>query len=465
MLKFTPFDDKSVKKIQKFTQKSPYRVCDLSAGVLYMWNEIYNLSYSVYNETLILRCNFKNRSTSFFMPIGKDLDGALKQIENYTVKNHIPLNFLCVEDEWLNYLKQRYNNKLKSEFNRDFSDYLYDYQQLKNLVGKKFSGQRNHINGFKKNYPNYKFKKLTLKDKDKILTFLKEYKKEHRGVGKIEKAELKNTEKLVNNLNLLNFVGGYMEIDKKFCSFTIGEYVGDTFVIHIEKALKSYKGIYPATFNEFLKYSEKEGVNFINREDDSGDLGLRTSKTQYQPIQLISKNFVSVDKPMQMKTRPVIIGEKVILGKINNADKMAYFKLYTAKSLNKYWGYDYKKDVNNPTPDAFYTMQEQDFKMKENACFAIREKKKSQMIGEIVLHNFNYENEVEVGVRLFRKFHNKGLGTDALKTICNYVVNVLKKKPVAKCYLQNVSSLKSLQNSGFIVKNADKKFYYLTFAQ
>ena len=65
MLKFKDFNDKSLKRIQKFTKSSPYRVCDLSAGVLYMWKDIYNLQVATFNNTLILKCNFKNKKTAF----------------------------------------------------------------------------------------------------------------------------------------------------------------------------------------------------------------------------------------------------------------------------------------------------------------------------------------------------------------------------------------------------------------
>ena len=282
--------------------------------------------------------------------------------------------------------------KVSSEYHRDWSDYVYSYEEIKTFQGKKFSGQRNHINGFLKTYPNYKFKKLTYKDIPKIINFLKEYKKEHKGGGKIERHEYLNTLKLVENLKNVNFVGGYMEIDGKMCSFTIGEYAGKTLVIHIEKALKSYRGIYPATFNSFVKMAEKDGVIYVNREDDSGDLGLRTSKTQYHPIMLVNKNYVSVKKPMEIKRPPVLKGERVTLNKITKNDKETYYKLYTAKTLNKYWGYDYKKDILNPSPDAFYNMQLADFKAKNVLALAVR--LNGKMIGEAVLYNFSYDNKV-----------------------------------------------------------------------
>ena len=66
MLKFLPFENKCLKKLQKYTMQSPYYNCDFSAGVLYMWNDIYNLSYAEYNSSLILKCNFLNKKTVRF---------------------------------------------------------------------------------------------------------------------------------------------------------------------------------------------------------------------------------------------------------------------------------------------------------------------------------------------------------------------------------------------------------------
>ncbi len=463
MLKFKTFTEKDLKLIQGYTEKSPYLVCDLSAGVLFMWNDIFNLSFAEFDSTLILKCCFKNKLTAFFLPIGKNVDGALRQIEDYAVENALSLNFMCVEEENLSLLKARYGEQISYEYDRDFSDYLYDYEKLETLVGKKFSGQRNHINAFNKTYPNAKFKPLLKKDTERVKEFLKEYKKEHTGGGKIERNEFKNTLKLVDNLSLLKTVGGYMEVDKKMVSFTIGEYAGKTLVIHIEKALKNYRGIYPATFNSFLKQRKKDGIVYINREDDSGDLGLRTSKTQYQPERLIHKNFVEVKKPMNVKRLPVLKGERVVLSKITPEDKEFYYKLYTAKTLNKYWGYDYKKHIKNPTPDAFFEMQLNDFKSKDNLCLLIRRKQDKTPMGEIVLHNFSYDNKVEVGVRLMKKYHGKGYAKESVKLISDYALNVLKKTPVAKCYLKNERSLQALKSAGFIVDFTDNKFYYLSY--
>ena len=63
----------------------------------------------------------------------------------------------------------------------------------------------------------------------------------------------------------------------------MAERCGETLHVHIEKALYGYEGVYPATVQEFARCFAVDGVRYLNREDDAGDRGLRTSKLQYLP--------------------------------------------------------------------------------------------------------------------------------------------------------------------------------------
>jgi hypothetical protein len=45
--------------------------------------------------------------------------------------------------------------ELKFVAERDMFDYIYDAKEFSSLVGKKWNGQRNYINRFKKTYPNH----------------------------------------------------------------------------------------------------------------------------------------------------------------------------------------------------------------------------------------------------------------------------------------------------------------------
>ena len=74
--------------------------------------------------------------------------------------------------------------------------------------------------------------------------------------------------------------------------------LGDTLFIHIEKADREIFGAYQMLVSQFAQAYAGEGVSFLNREDDVGDPGLRTSKLSYHPVALLEKYVVTVPDPV-----------------------------------------------------------------------------------------------------------------------------------------------------------------------
>ncbi len=460
MLKFKKLETKDFNKIQNYIKNSEYKVCDLSVGVMLMYNDYFNYEIAYYNDTLIVKLYYDKVKQCFYPPLGKDVLGAITEIEKYCTENEKTLAFTCVEESFLEYLKSRYSGDIDYFYDRNWSDYLYDFSEIESFAGGKFSGQRNHINKFKKNYPNYVYSPIELKDIKRVERFLKKYQSFHTDMKGVEKAEYLNTFSLFKNYKKGYFIGGKIEVDKKIIAVSLGEYTKTSLIIHTEKALTSYQGIYPTAFNEFVKHSKKDGVIYINREDDAGDLGLRTSKTQYKPISLIHKHFVTVKKPFNIQKKPTIKGDGFCLTPIKKSDTKSYYKLYVNKSLNKYWGYDFNKDIKNLQVDSFYKMQLKDYKDKNNLCLAIRKTPNSEMLGEVILYNFSYDGKVELGIRLFKKYQNMGYGTKVMTTLSNFANEVLGKIAVAKCYTSNLASQKMLTKSGFVLVGSKGKFCY-----
>ena len=49
--------------------------------------------------------------------------------------------------------------------------------------------------------------------------------------------------------------------------------------------------------SEFMKmFGDSKAIDFVNREDDNGDPGLRQSKMTYGPVALLAKYTVYTDK-------------------------------------------------------------------------------------------------------------------------------------------------------------------------
>ena len=84
------------------------------------------------------------------------------------------------------------------------------------------------------------------------------------------------------------FCGGGIFDGDRLIALSLAEKCANMLIIHIEKALYSYDGVYPALVQAFAVYFS-DGVDLINREDDAADRGLRTSKLQYNPLRLAPK--------------------------------------------------------------------------------------------------------------------------------------------------------------------------------
>ena len=92
-----------------------------------------------------------------------------------------------------------------------------------------------------------------------------------------------------DHMQELGLVGGVLRRDGQIVAFSIGERLNsETFVVHFEKAYPDLQGAYPMINQQFVLH-ECEGYAYVNREEDTGDPGLRKAKLSYYPDILLPK--------------------------------------------------------------------------------------------------------------------------------------------------------------------------------
>ena len=62
-------------------------------------------------------------------------------------------------------------------------------------------------------------------------------------------------------------------------------------IVHIEKALTGVQGAYTVINQQFALH-EGAAYQYLNREEDLGEEGLRQAKMSYKPVFLIEKGVV-----------------------------------------------------------------------------------------------------------------------------------------------------------------------------
>ncbi len=295
MLTFESITADNVLKSVDYFKYKVSRTSDYTIGAMYMWRDFYQTQFTIFDDMILYKVKFLNR-TSFTFPVGGgSLPKAMDALKEYCKENDIPLWFCTVPEEAVSTLVDKYGGTIPSTPSRDWADYLYLADDLANMAGRKFSGQRNHINKFKKLYPDYKYQRITSENLSRVEEFLKDYQLHHSKDASLAQEELSRTLEILGYLDTFHLPGAFIEVEGNIVALTIGEIVNDTLHCHIEKAVRDYQGAYQMIVKEFASDMVNQfGIKYVNREEDVGDEGLRTSKLSYHPIQLLDKYCVLV---------------------------------------------------------------------------------------------------------------------------------------------------------------------------
>ena len=283
MLNFTPVTAEAMTLLRPYYETCPYRLCEYSAGVKYMWRDHLHSEYAIADGCLIIR-NRLDGVTQFDYPIpgpGGDVDAALTTLEDDCRQRGVRPIFSVVPESEAGKLALRWP-RVTITNERVWKDYLYHAEDLARFAGRRYSGQRNHINKFNKEHPGAEFIPLTAEDSALLETFWADYGAEFQKQSAGAKRELALAQEMFTHLDTGIFRAGGILWQGRLLAVALAEKCGDTLVCHVEKALYSHAGVYPAMVQLFAGYYGGD-CRWINREDDGRDRGLRTSKLQYLP--------------------------------------------------------------------------------------------------------------------------------------------------------------------------------------
>lgn len=293
MQEFKRLEKEDVALIFPFFEKEASLSCDGSIGGSFIWADFFKTEYVILDGTLLFKVE-ENGEVRYTYPLGEDPESALLYAENDAKKQGIPLSFFVFDEESLLRLRERYP-ECEAVEKRESFDYVYDYESLSTFKGKKLSGQRNHVNKFKRLYPNYSFEEVNENNKAELKAFFERFSYESEKKNAAIEAETKKIYELIESPKDYRQFGGILKVSGEIVGFSFAEIIGKTMFVHIEKANIEYAGVYQMLVSSFASHFAREGVIYINREDDAGDEGLRKSKLSYHPIFLLKKYILNAN--------------------------------------------------------------------------------------------------------------------------------------------------------------------------
>lgn len=197
-----------------------------------------------------------------------DAGAALAAIEQYCGDKELPLVLSVVPEDKASQLVLRYP-RVTVISERPWKDYLYHTEDLAQFAGRRYSGQRNHINKFRRDYPDAAFVALTDPNDPRLTAFWADYEAEFHKTGPLAKQELALAQEMFSLLDTGWFCAGGMLAEGRLVAVSLAEKCGGTLVNHIEKALYSHAGAYPAIVQAFAA-CYGDGCDWINRRTMPG---------------------------------------------------------------------------------------------------------------------------------------------------------------------------------------------------
>ncbi len=287
-------EDKEV--ISHYFKHHTSRSCERTFVNVFLWARFYNVTFAIIEDTLVFKSEDEN-SFAFAYPAGEpeNVKKALDTLYQYSQERGVPFRLYNVTPDHFEQIEAWYPGRFQIEYNEDLADYVYESEKLCTLAGKKLHGKRNHINKFKSLYEG-RWSYETMSGDNVAECFQMALK--WRNQNGCDDDPEKNSEMCVtlNSLRLfreLELTGGILRVDGQIVAFTIGEPVcSDTFVVHIEKAFPDVQGAYTMINQQFVEH-ECMDYRYVNREEDTGDEGLRKAKRSYRPVFMVEKGVVT----------------------------------------------------------------------------------------------------------------------------------------------------------------------------
>lgn len=266
-------------------------LCEYTFASNYAWSPYFQLRMGRLGESGIFRYMGEAHDLYSF-PFGgseQDKRALLETLMEICEQKGEPLELSPISKSDHDCLRCWYPGQFLAGENRDLSDYIYEREKLVKLSGKKYHGKRNHIARFMDG-GDWAYEPITDENRADARAMMEEWKARRADVWNVELTqEFGAMTTALMEMTQLGLTGGLLRKAGRVVALAIGEPLNeDTFVVHYEKAFADVQGAYPMINQQFAEHAAA-GFTYINREEDTGDPGLRKAKLSYQPCRLEPK--------------------------------------------------------------------------------------------------------------------------------------------------------------------------------
>lgn len=271
---------------------------DFNFASLFTWDVHDNIQYALEGENLVIKFTDYVDNYEFYSIIGKDNTANLAvHILEYCKKQDILAELRLVPEEVAKDLEA--DARLAIQVDPDNADYILSVPDLVEFRTNKYRGKRNLLNRFYRNYEAvYEAAEIDLnipEERSSLLMVFKEWEVSRNKSQSETDNEFQAVNRALAFYKQLDTRAFGIKINGQLVAFTLYEVLQNKgCVIHYDKAIIDYIGIFEALKHEFAKHVSSLGIEWINYEQDLGIEGLRRAKQSYHPVSYLNKYNVTL---------------------------------------------------------------------------------------------------------------------------------------------------------------------------
>ena len=272
------------------------RACDCVFGGIFLWSEAYYTEVAKIAGCAVVRYLMGGQQV-YSYPLGgtdEERRQAVEILLKLAHEKNERLYMSLFSEKQKEHMLQSFPGVFEIDGIRDRYDYVYETERLAGLKGKKLAAKRNHINRFLEQH-DWSYEQITSDNKELCWEMEQSWFELHMQEPGVEKRELEAERKAIrtalDHYEELALSGGILMADGRVVAFCIGEELNpETMVVHFEKAYPDVQGAFQMINREFAGNNCKD-YKYINREEDTGDMGLRKAKMSYYPDAFAKKYY------------------------------------------------------------------------------------------------------------------------------------------------------------------------------
>jgi len=257
---------------------------DASFANIYLLRHKYGIEIASENEMLLRRYDAGFRAGCYGFPIGSgDLRAAVCALASDAQQRGISFRMTLLTQAQCELLSAEFPGAFSFTQAEGYTEYLYLRENLAEMKGSRYHGKRNHMAQFWRGNPTAEIQPLIAENAEYAVEIARQWLMHRADPQEASlQAEFACIQEAAAQFDALHLTGLLLYADGKPIGMTmLSEISPGIFDVHFEKVVYGFPHAWSVVVNEMAKCLPQ--AEYLNREEDLGESGMRSSKQSYHP--------------------------------------------------------------------------------------------------------------------------------------------------------------------------------------